>query len=236
MGRRLRLCWLSADDPPEAFPDTRHALSSPDGLLAAGGDLSAPRLLYAYRHGIFPWYEPGQPILWWSPDPRTVLFPERMHVSRRLARELRQGRFEFSLDTDFAGVIDACAAPRRYGPETWITPGMRAAYLHLHALGHAHSLEVWCDGALVGGVYGVRLGTVFFGESMFSRVPNASKAALAVLCRELQPAPPSLIDCQLESAHLLRLGAERLSRDAFLALLDRHCDAPAPQWRLAGRE
>jgi len=175
------ITWLSPHDAPESFPPLEQALEDPAGLLAAGGDLSSERLLAAYRRGIFPWYSPGQPVLWWSPDPRAVLFPEEFRVSRSLAKTLRNGGFSTSVDRDFPAVIDGCAAPRPASPGTWITSEMRSAYLELHRLGHAHSIEIYREGNLAGGLYGVRLGGVFFGESMFSRERDASKTALARL-------------------------------------------------------
>lgn len=229
------LSWLPPDDPDAPFPPVASALAEPNGLLAAGGDLSPGRLLAAYRAGIFPWYSRGEPILWWSPDPRTVLFPERLRVSRRLARTLRQGRFEVSYDRDFDAVVAACAAPRADAAGTWITPEMRRAYGRLHALGHAHTIEVWRDGQLAGGLYGVVLGRVFFGESMFSAVRDASKVALAHLCARLRRRGFALLDCQVVSGHLLRLGAESLPRERFCALLSRHADPalPALPWPAA---
>jgi leucyl/phenylalanyl-tRNA--protein transferase len=173
------ITWLSGHDAPDWFPPPEQALEDPPGLLAAGGDLSCPRLIAAYRRGIFPWYSPGQPVLWWSPDPRAVLFPEEFRRSRSLAKTLRNGGFTTAIDRDFAAVIDGCAAPRAASPGTWITSEMRTAYLELHRLGHAHSIEAWRHGALAGGLYGVRLGGVFFGESMFSAERDASKVALA---------------------------------------------------------
>ena len=212
------LHWLDPAEPPDRFPDSRYALIDPDGLLAVGGDLSIERLLAAYRCGIFPWYQDDQPILWWTPDPRTVLIPREMHISRSLQRTLRRDTFTVSVDRDFAAVIAACAADRgKTG--TWITAEMQAAYCALHALGHAHSIETWQDGELVGGVYGVNIGRVFFGESMFSRRSDASKVALVRLvglCRELAI---GVIDCQLASAHLATLGARSLPRREFETLL-----------------
>ena len=222
------ITWLSPQDAPEWFPPTDQALEEPPGLLAAGGDLSPERLLAAYRRGIFPWYSPGQPVLWWSPDPRAVLFPEEFHCSRSLARTLRRGHFSLSLDRDFAAVIDGCAAPRRGSPGTWITSEMRSAYLKLHALGAAHSVEVWQAGALAGGLYGVRLGGVFFGESMFSRVRDASKAALAHLVAVCRSNALAVIDCQLPSQHLTSLGSRTIPRSQFQALLREHAGAAAP--------
>jgi leucyl/phenylalanyl-tRNA--protein transferase len=211
--------WLSARDAPENFPPVEGALDNPPGLLAAGGDLSNARLLAAYRRGIFPWYSPGQPVLWWSPDPREVLPVEELHVSHSLARALRRRGFTTSVDTDFAAVIDACAAPRAASPGTWITPEMRAAYLRLHALGAAHSIEVRLDAELVGGVYGVAVGRVFSGESMFSRVSDASKVALVALASWCRARGHALIDCQLPSAHLRSLGSRPMQRAEFLAYL-----------------
>jgi leucyl/phenylalanyl-tRNA---protein transferase len=211
--------WLSASDAPESFPPVERALENPPGLLAAGGDLSSARLGAAYRRGIFPWYSPGQPVLWWSPDPREVLPVDELHVSRSLARTLRRKTFAVSVDTDFAAVIDACAAPRAASPGTWITPEMRAAYLRLHALGTAHSIEVRRGAELVGGVYGVAVGRVFSGESMFSRVSDASKVALVALAAWCRAQGAELIDCQLPSAHLRSLGSRPMRRAQFLAYL-----------------
>ncbi len=228
-----RLAWLSARDRPAAFPDPETALAEPNGLLAAGGDLSPERLLYAYRHGIFPWYEAGQPILWWSPHPRAVLRPEALKISRSLRRSLRHAGFEYTADRAFAEVLAGCAAPRQYTSGTWITAEMRAAYQHLHALGWAHSIEVWKDARLVGGLYGLYIGEVFFGESMFSRVTDASKAALVQLVRHLA-GRLALIDCQQSTSHLTRLGAETVPRREFLAMLRTACDPPGQpqQWTL----
>jgi leucyl/phenylalanyl-tRNA--protein transferase len=219
------LCWLAPGDPPEAFPPVEQALRDPPGLLAAGGDLSCERLLAAYRRGIFPWYSPGQPVLWWSPDPREVLFPAEFHRSRSLARALRTRGFELSADRDFAGVIAGCAAPRGSSPGTWITPEMSAAYVELHRRGHAHSTECWRAGRLVGGVYGVRLGRAFFAESMFSLERDASKAALDGLVRACRADGTELIDCQFPSAHLRSLGTRALPRAQFLALVARALDS-----------
>lgn len=220
------ITWLSPHDAPEWFPPTEQALEEPAGLLAAGGDLSPQRLIAAYRQGIFPWYSPGQPVLWWSPDPRAVLFPEEFRLTRSLAKTLRNGGFEASLDRDFAAVIDGCAAPRPASPGTWITSEMRAAYLELHRLQHAHSIEIWRAGVLVGGLYGVRLGGVFFGESMFSRARDASKAALAHLVAACRRNGLAVIDCQLPSRHLASLGARTIPRLQFQALLAEHAHAP----------
>ena len=216
------ITWLSPQDAPEWFPPLEQALEEPAGLLAAGGDLSPERLIAAYRAGIFPWYSPGQPVLWWSPDPRAVLFPEEFRCTRSLAKTLRNGGLTLSVDRDFAGVIDGCAAPRAASPGTWITPEMRAAYLELHRLGCAHSVEAWRAGVLLGGLYGVRLGGVFFGESMFSRARDASKAALAHLVALCRRNAIAVIDCQLPSRHLASLGARTIPRGKFQALLAEH--------------
>ena len=225
------LYWLGARRFAAAFPPLSQALTEPNGLLALGGDLRPARLLEAYRSGIFPWYSVGQPILWWSPDPRAVLIPADVHVARSLAKTLRQGRFEVTFDSDFAGVVAACAAPRSYSADTWITREMAAAYRELHALGHAHSIECRRDGELLGGVYGVALGRVFFGESMFSRARDASKVALVSLCRLLARWGYQLFDCQMETEHLARFGAQALSRAEFAsrlrALIEQAPAAPA---------
>ena len=220
------ITWLSPLDAPEWFPPLEQALEEPSGLLAAGGDLSPERLMAAYRRGIFPWYSPGQPVLWWSPDPRAVLFPEEFHCTRSLAKKLRNAGFSASVDRDFAAVIDGCAAPRSASPGTWITSDMRAAYLALHGLGVAHSIEAWRDGALAGGLYGVRLGGVFFGESMFSAVRDASKVALAHLVALCPRNSIGVIDCQLYSRHLGTLGARTIPRAAFQRLLREHVGLP----------
>ena len=213
------ITWLSPDDPPERFPPHDAALRDPPGLLAAGGDLTFERLLAAYQRGIFPWYSPGQPDLWWSPDPREVLFPHEFHYSRRFARSRRTRGFEWFEDRDFAAVVAACAAPRARSPGTWITSEMSAAYCGLNRRGLAHSYEIWRGDRLVGGVYGVRLGRVFFGESMFSREPEASKAALAGLVEHSAALGIELIDCQLPSAHLRSLGSRAMPRGQFLRFL-----------------
>jgi leucyl/phenylalanyl-tRNA--protein transferase len=211
-------------------------LATPEGLLAIGGDLSPERLLAAYRHGVFPWYSAGQPILWWSPDPRTVLFLDRLKVSRSLRRTLRSGRFRVSMDTRFPAVMENCAMPRRNQsqPGTWITPEMLHAYTQLHELGYAHSVEIWHDDQLVGGLYGVALGAAFFGESMFSFRTDASKAALVWLVRQLRRWGFALIDCQMPSTHLFSLGAEEVSRNDFLARLHEALQSPTRRgrWRL----
>ena len=216
------ITWLSPQDAPDRFPPIEQALDEPAGLLAAGGDLSSERLLAAYQRGIFPWYSPGQPVLWWAPDPREVLYPSEFRRSRSLMKSLRNRGFELTVDRDFDAVIRACAAPRPHSIGTWITPEMRAAYLELHRLGYAHSIETWREGRLVGGLYGVRLGGVFFGESMFSRESDASKVALSHLvdlCLELGIA---VIDCQLASRHLKSLGSRSIPRSEFQCLLRQH--------------
>jgi leucyl/phenylalanyl-tRNA--protein transferase len=213
------ITWLSPRDAPDWFPPPEQALDEPAGLLAAGGDLSPARLLAAYRRGIFPWYSPGQPVLWWSPDPRAVLFPDEFKLSRSLAKTLRNGGFLVTVNEAFGQVIDGCAAPRAESPGTWITAEMRAAYLELHRRGHAHSVEARLGGELVGGLYGVRLGGVFFGESMFSRARDASKVALAHLVTVCRRNSIAVIDCQLASRHLASLGARTIPRAQFQALL-----------------
>lgn len=213
-----RIAWLQAGDPPEAFPPVEQALREPAGLLAAGGDLTPERLAAAYGRGIFPWYSEGEPILWWSPDPREVLFPAELHRSRSLARTLRRQAFRITRDTDFAGVVAACAATRAVRG-TWITPEMQAAYLQLHQRGLAHSVEVRAGDELVGGLYGVRSGRVFSGESMFSRRDDASKAALAWLADWCPAAGIELIDCQMPSAHLRSLGSRPIPRSQYVEFL-----------------
>jgi leucyl/phenylalanyl-tRNA--protein transferase len=209
------------------FPNVELALQEPDGLLAVGGDLSEDRLLLAYRSGIFPWYGPGQPILWWSPDPRLVLFPSRLRVSRSLAKTIRKATFSITLDQVFAAVISACAEPRPGQAGTWITPEMMAAYQDLHAAGYAHSVECWQEGRLVGGLYGVAIGRIFFGESMFARSTDASKVAFVGLVRQLSRWGFSLVDCQVHTTHLASLGAETIPRSKFIRTLEHACLQPA---------
>ena len=213
------IAWLAPGDPPDSFPPVERALRDPQGLLAAGGDLSCERLVAAYRRGIFPWYSPGQPVLWWSPDPREVLLPAEFHISRSLARALRTRGFEYRVDEDFEAVISHCAAPRGASPGTWITSDMQAASVALHRRGIAHSAEIRRAGRLVGGVYGVRLGRVFFGESMFSLERDASKAALAGLVHQCIEDGTEMIDCQMPSEHLRSLGSRALPRAEFLRRL-----------------
>ncbi|TAN79145.1 MAG: leucyl/phenylalanyl-tRNA--protein transferase [Gallionella sp.] len=221
--------WLTGSHP---FPPAEYALRSPNGLLAAGGDLSAPRLLEAYRHGIFPWFNPGEPILWWSPDPRMVLIPGEFKISRSLSRVLRNTVYEVRSDTAFGQVMRACAAPRDGHRGTWIHENMIAAYCALHDLGYAHSVETWMDGELVGGLYGVGIGRMFYGESMFSKASNASKIALAHLARQLGRWQFGMIDCQMNTPHLASLGAREIPRAEFIARLQElvNC-APATHWQ-----
>jgi leucyl/phenylalanyl-tRNA--protein transferase len=209
------LALLPCLDDGGDFPPTETALREPNGLLAVGGTLDADLLLHAYHHGIFPWYEAPQPVLWWSPDPRSVLFPEHLHVSRSLRRRLRCDEFSLSVNRCFADVMTACAAPRSGQRGTWIDAAMLAAYTDLHLRGWAHSVEVWREGDLVGGLYGVAWGATFFGESMFSRTTDASKVALVALVHALRDAGVTMVDCQVESAHMNSLGARCLRRLDF---------------------
>ena len=220
-----------------AFPDP--ALADEDGLLAIGGDLSPRRLVGAYAAGIFPWYSTGEPILWWSPDPRFVLPPSHVHVSESLGKVLRRGTFEITADREFKTVVSRCASRRRPGQRgTWITPAMKQAYLKLHLSGLAHSIEAWREGRLVGGLYGVSLGGMFFGESMFADEPDASKAAFVTLCRALAAWDFDLVDCQMPTAHLARFGATGMPRAQFLALLEASLEKPLREgaWTLPTRE
>ena len=210
---------MSEHADPEWFPPLEQALREPSGLLAAGGDLSPARLLSAYERGVFPWYSAQQPILWWAPDPRMVLFPAEFKVSRSLGKTLSNGRFECRLDTAFGATIRACAAPRRSGADTWLNAEMIDSYEELHHRGYGHSVETWQGDELVGGLYGLQLGGVFFGESMFSREPDASKAALAGLVEHCGALGIDLIDCQLPSAHLRSLGSRAMPRRQFLRFL-----------------
>jgi leucyl/phenylalanyl-tRNA--protein transferase len=210
---------LSASGRNLTFPPVEQA--DADGLLAVGGDLRPERLLEAYRHGIFPWYNEDQPILWWSPDPRAVIFPSKLHVPHSLERTMRRGQFTVTLDRRFRDVMTHCAGPRPQYPDggTWITPAMIEAYGTLHELGYAHSVETWIGKDLVGGLYGLALGTAFFAESMFTKVDDASKTALVALVRQLQAWGFSLIDCQQPSPHIIRFGAEEIPRHDFMACL-----------------
>ncbi len=231
--------WLGTN--PSLFPPVETALREPDGLLAVGGDLSSARLLAAYRQGIFPWYEAGQPILWWSPDPRAVLVPGDLHLSRRARRRLRQLDLGISFDRCFSEVIRHCAGPRRSGSGTWITAEMARAYTDLHELGHGHSVEIWHGDKLVGGVYGLAIGAVFFAESMFSHVADASKLALAALALALESRNFALIDCQVGSPHLETLGCSYMPRSRFVQVLEVATElAPEPgnwrEWRIGSSE
>ncbi|WP_263079150.1 leucyl/phenylalanyl-tRNA--protein transferase [Endozoicomonas sp. Mp262] len=217
------IAWLDETDP--SFPDTGSALTDPNGLLAAGGNLSAATLLAAYRHGVFPWFNKGEPILWWSPNPRMVIYPDKLHISRSLAKLLKKNSYKVTCDRAFHQVIKACSAPRSYTRETWITEEMIEAYHSLHTLGHAHSVEVWENDQLVGGLYGVAIGQVFFGESMFSKKNNASKVAFAWLCKHLLQWQIKLVDCQVYSPHLESLGGITIPRDQFVELIGRYCQA-----------
>ncbi len=228
----MTIPWLSRND---SFPPPELALAEPNGLLAAGADLSPARLLAAYRLGIFPWYSPGEPILWWSPDPRMVLFPPEFRLSRSLAKRLRRPDYQVRVDSDFDAVTRACAEPRVGQSGTWISAEMRAAYRRLHELGQAHSVETWIGGDLVGGLYGVAIGRVFYGESMFSRVSDASKIALAHLVWQLRRWDFGLIDCQMETKHLASLGARPIAARQFrawLAILVNLPGVPGP-WTFA---
>ncbi|MFO1408633.1 MAG: leucyl/phenylalanyl-tRNA--protein transferase [Steroidobacteraceae bacterium] len=226
--------FLRPGDPFDAFPPLELALTEPDGLLCAGGDLAPGRLLAAYRRGIFPWYSDGQPILWWSPDPRCVLFPDEFRVRRSLAKVIRNGGFEVRCDTAFADVIARCADSGDRAGSTWISPEMRSAYLGLHQQGYAHSVEAWRDGRLVGGLYGVAIGRAFFGESMFSLERDASKVALARLVGDALGARPlDFIDCQVSSGHLESLGARPIPRTEFAVRVAQAVAAGTPTgpWR-----
>lgn len=231
----IYLPWLDLDSTE--FPPVEQALIEPNGLLAAGGDLSPERLVAAYRQGIFPWFSENDPILWWSPDPRGVIFPERLHISRSLSRRLRSGVYRVTFDACFERVITACSLPRAYADSTWISPAMIAAYCRLHEAGIAHSVETWdSQGRLVGGLYGVNLGRMFFGESMFSQAVDASKVAFVHLVRQLASWGCPLIDTQLPNPHLLSLGAETMPRIEFISCLKEYQDRPlTDRWALDTR-
>ena len=222
--------WLRGNAP---FPPVSKALRSPNGLLCAGGDLSPARIVLAYSQGIFPWFSEGDPILWWSPDPRMVLFPEELKVSRSLRKVVAKGAYEVRVDTAFREVMTACAQPRQGQGGTWIVPEMVEAYGELHRQGFAHSVESWLDGELVGGLYGVVLGKAFFGESMFARAPDASKVALVHLVGRLREADYRVVDCQQATAHLASLGAREIPRSAFVQLLRESIQYPpsGQRWR-----
>ncbi len=224
--------WLDQRTP---FPPIDRALRHPNGLLAAGGDLSAERVLSAYRNGIFPWYSEGEPLLWWSPDPRMVLYTEELKVSRTLAKSMRNRGYEVRVDTAFARVLEGCAGTRRDQPGTWLGPEMRTAYLRLHKLGYAHCFETWQGDTLVGGLYGIAIGRMFYGESMFSRATDASKVALAALARELNARNFPVIDCQMNTPHLASLGAREIMRVDFLHAVSALVNyaEPAGRWNLS---
>jgi leucyl/phenylalanyl-tRNA--protein transferase len=230
------IAWLQKTDRPEALPDTSRALVEPNGLLAVGGALTPEWLVHAYRHGIFPWYSAEQPILWWAPDPRAILMPAEFRTSRSLARSIRNRGYRTRIDGAFGAVVEACAGPRRGGAGTWITNDMRDAYVELHRRGLAHSVEAWHQDRLVGGLYGVAIGRVFFGESMFTRERDASKVALARLVRECLRMDVALIDCQLPSLHLASLGSRNLRRGEFETQLAGLVDAEARLWRQSDTE
>ena len=228
----MSLPWLSDEDP---LPPVESAMRRPNGLLAAGGGLSVRRLADAYRRGCFPWYSEGEPVLWWSPDPRMVLVPAQLHVPRSLARRMRRGDMTITADLAFADVIAGCAEPRDNQGGTWITDEMIAAYTALHIAGYAHSVEAWRDGLLVGGLYGVAVGRVFFGESMFTRVPDASKIAFVTLVDQLRRWEFGMIDCQMTTEHLARFGAQEIPRAAFVRQLDvlvAQAAPPPPPWHV----
>ena len=224
--------WLERNTP---FPPVERALKVPNGLLAAGGDLSAERLLAAYRSGIFPWFSEGEPLLWWSPDPRMVLHTDEFKPSRSLAKSLRNRGYQVRIDTAFEAVLEGCAGPRRHQPGTWLGPEMRAAYTRLHQLGYSHSFETWLDGKLVGGLYGMAIGRMFYGESMFARATDASKVSLAVLVGTLQAKGFPIVDCQMNTTHLASLGAREIKRADFLqavAALVNYAESPG-RWESA---
>ncbi|MDT8428788.1 MAG: leucyl/phenylalanyl-tRNA--protein transferase [Pseudomonadales bacterium] len=226
----LDIPWLRMDDV--RFPAPTTALKEPNGLLAVGGDLSPQRLLQAYAAGIFPWYEAGQPILWWSPDPRMVLRPQDVHIARSLGRFIRSCPYTITMDKAFTEVMQHCASSRMAVSGTWITDEMQQAYTRMHNLGHAHSVEIWHEQSLVGGLYGIALNNIFFGESMFSLAANTSKIAFVCLCRQLESWAFRLVDCQLPTAHLRSLGASEMPRREFLQelQLSAGCPVPARNW------
>lgn len=226
--------WLDPHAAHSPFPPLASALAEPNGLLAAGGDLSPQRLIEAYRSGIFPWFNAGEPILWWSPDPRMVLIPGELKISRSLNKVLKKGGYEIRFDSAFGQVMQACAAPRKRQAGTWIHPDMITAYTTLHQMGLAHSVETWIDDELAGGLYGIALGRMFFGESMFSRVPDASKIAFVHLVKQLERWNFSLIDCQMKTAHLASLGAREIPREEFSQRLKElvNCPGLVEKWKL----
>lgn len=221
--------WIDSSDPDVSFPDVSLALTEPDGLLAIGGDLTQERLLTAYRHGIFPWYTQDQPVLWWSPDPRFVLVPESLKISRSLRKTIRQQAYKITVNQCFDDVILACSSVNRPGQDgTWITREIRQSYRELHHAGFAHSVEAWFGDQLVGGLYGVSIGKVFFGESMFSTMTDASKVAFACFVKHIQQSGFRLIDCQVYTAHLQSLGAELITRQQFIQQLNKLCPSQDP--------
>lgn len=228
------ITWLG--DRPY-FPATSNALRNPNGLLAAGGALSPEWLIAAYRQGVFPWFNDGEPILWWSPDPRLVVFPREIRVTRSLRKTLRNARYEVRLDSDFSAVIHACAESRRQ-TGTWITPSIQAAYIRMHELGFAHSVETWVDGELAGGLYGIALGRVFYGESMFAYRTDASKIAFAHLARFLEQRDFYVIDCQMTTKHLTSLGGREIPREEFVTMLSTltYEGAPPARWPEKGAQ
>jgi leucyl/phenylalanyl-tRNA--protein transferase len=229
----LNLTLLNSNWSEEPFPPVELAWDEPNGLLAVGGDLSIPRLLNAYKAGVFPWFGPREPIYWWAPNPRTVLFPDKIHITRSLRKSLRNKGYQITFDTCFADVVNACAAPRAYASGTWITHEMHTAYCLLHARDIAHSVEVWNpDGELVGGLYGVATGGVFSGESMFSREPDTSKIAMVAMAYHLQQWGFAVIDCQIENPHLMSMGAENIARVDYMRLLKAHVHQPPVRWEL----
>lgn len=230
------MIFLLDEEPGAPFPDISLAEREPNGLLAVGGDLSPQRLINAYLQGIFPWFGEGEPILWWSPDPRTVLFPDRIKIRRSLRKTLKKNIFTLTFDRNFEAVIHGCALPRERSPGTWLMPEVIEAYHRQHELGLAHSLEVWQDKKLVGGLYGMAIGRVFFGESMFSRVPDSSKIALVYLCRKLLEWGFKMIDCQIYTPHLATLGAEEIPRETYRRHLTQWCKLPGRPGSWSGTE
>lgn len=230
----MKLTVLNPYQPEQAFPPVHKALAEPEGLLAVGGCLSPARIINAYRHGIFPWFNPDDPILWWSPNPRLILLPNQLYVSRSLSKTIRSGKFTFTIDQAFSQVIAACSQPRPGAKGTWITDGIKQAYTELHQLGIAHSAEAWFEGQLAGGLYGVALGQIFFGESMFHTKTDASKVAFVQLVQYLTGWNYQVIDCQVHTPHLASLGAYEISRHSFIDLLNQYCEiSPHPNaWQL----
>jgi len=222
---KMQLTVLDPNNPEQSFPSINSALSIPDGLLAVGGCLSKSRLLNAYRQGIFPWNSPDEPILWWSPDPRLVLFPEKLVISRSLGKILRKQIFTITIDEAFAEVVSACAKPRKDGLGTWITKDILQAYQELHTSGFGHSAEAWLNGELVGGLYGVAIGKVFFGESMFFSKTDVSKFVFVSLVKKIMSWGYKVIDCQVSTGHLMSFGAEEITRSEFSKLLEQYSEA-----------